>query len=72
VVSQLFSSRQESNWGATVGFGELAEEMRCSPKSIMRMFSASGNPRAQNLLEIVAYLQQEEHVHLKVKAAAGK
>jgi len=50
---------------ATVGFGELAEEMQCSPKSIMRMFSPSGNPRAQNLLEIVAYLQQEEHVHLK-------
>jgi DNA-binding phage protein len=56
---------------ATVGFGELAEEMRCSPKSIMRMFSPSGSPRAQNLLEIVAYLQQEEHVQLKVKAAAA-
>jgi len=56
---------------ATVGFGELAEEMRCSPKSIMRMFSPSGNPRAQNLLEIVAYLQQEEQVRLKVKAAAA-
>lgn len=58
---------------ATVGFNKLAAMIHCSPKSIMRMLGPSGNPQAQNLFEIVAYLQQKEHVHLEVKArAAGR
>jgi hypothetical protein len=52
---------------ATVGFGELADVVHRSPKSIMRMFGPGGNPEAQNLFEIIAYLQQEAGVHLKVK-----
>ena len=54
---------------ATVGFGELAQVINRSPKSIMRMLGPSGNPQAHNLFEIIAYLQREEGVHLKVKAA---
>jgi DNA-binding phage protein len=44
---------------ATVGFTELAEATHRSSKSLMRMLGPSGNPRASNLLEIIAYLQQQ-------------
>jgi hypothetical protein len=40
-----------------------------SPKSLMRMLGPAGNPQAQNLFDIVAYLQEKEGVHLRVKAA---
>src|SRR6516164_5218572 len=53
---------------ATIGFGEVAEAMHHSTKSIMRMLGPAGNPTAANLFELVAYLQQKEHVHLQVKA----
>ena len=52
---------------ATVGFGELAEAVHLSPKSVMRMLGPGGNPQAQNLFEIIAYLQREAGFHLKVK-----
>ena len=52
---------------ATVGFGELAEAVHRSPKSVMRMLGPDGNPQAQNLFEIIAYLQREAGLHLKVK-----
>ena len=54
---------------ATVGFSELAEVVHRSPKSIMRMLGPGGNPQAQNLFEIIAYLQREAGVHLKVRVA---
>ena len=54
---------------ATVGFGELARAVKRSPKSLMRMLGPDGNPQAQNLFEILAFLQREEGVHLKVKLA---
>ena len=54
---------------ATIGFSKLAEKTDIPTKSIMRMLSPSGNPQAQNLFEIVAYLQRKEHLQLKVKAA---
>ena len=34
---------------ATVGFEALAQDMDKDPKSLMRMLSAKGNPRADNL-----------------------
>jgi len=55
---------------ATVGFAELAEATNHSPKSLMRMLSASGNPQARNLFEIVDYLQRKERVRFKVATAA--
>jgi len=54
---------------ATVGFGALGRHIRRDPKSIMRMLSLSGNPQAENLFEIVAQLQKEEHVQFRVRAA---
>lgn len=56
---------------ATIGFSKLAEAMHRSPKSLMRMFSPSGNPRARNLFEIVAWLQQNEDVRLRVRVTPG-
>jgi hypothetical protein len=54
----------------TVGFPQLGRAVHIEPKSIMRMFSPSGNPQAHNLFGIIAYLQEQEEVHLLVKAAA--
>lgn len=54
---------------ATVGFGEVAKALKRSPKSLMRMLGPSGNPQAQNLFELIAFLQREEGVQMKVKLA---
>ncbi len=54
---------------ATVGFEKLGTATRRSPKSLMRMFSARGNPQARNLFAIVAYLQRSAGVRLEVRAA---
>ena len=53
---------------ATIGFGELGGLTDKSPKSLMRMLSATGNPHTRNLFEIIDCLQQREAVHLKVQA----
>jgi hypothetical protein len=50
----------------TVGFVKLGEALGRSPKVLMRMFSAKGNPQAKNLFEIVAYLQKIEGTVLRV------
>jgi DNA-binding phage protein len=57
---------------ATVGFSQLAESTRHSPKSLMRMLGPSGNPQARNLFEIVHFLQRREKVRFKVQTAAAK
>ena len=51
---------------ATIGFAELGEITHHSPKSLMRMLGPSGNPHANNLFEIVAYLQKKERVRFKL------
>jgi hypothetical protein len=55
---------------ATVGFGTLGKAIDIDPKSLMRMLGPSGNPKTDNLVEIIKYLQTREGVHLKVEAAA--
>jgi len=50
----------------TVGFVKLGADLGRSPKALMRMFSATGNPQAKNLFEIVAYLQKIEGTVLEV------
>ncbi len=50
----------------TIGFIKLGADLGRSPKTLMRMFSPSGNPQAKNLFEIVAYLQRTEGTILKV------
>ena len=53
---------------ATIGFSELAVRTNKQPKSLMRMFSSSGNPRAVNLFEVIHSLAEHEHLHLHVTA----
>jgi hypothetical protein len=55
----------------TVGFIKLGEALGRSPKVLMRMFSAKGNPQAKNLFEIVAYLQKIEGTKLEVVERAA-
>jgi DNA-binding phage protein len=56
---------------ATVGFAKLGKATHHSPKSLMRMLGPKGNPSAKNLFEIVAYLQRQERVRLKVSSSAA-
>jgi DNA-binding phage protein len=53
---------------ATVGFAKLAAATRHSAKSLMRMLSPRGNPRARNLFKIVAYLQKNEGLRFAIRA----
>lgn len=53
---------------ATVGFEELARLTDKTPKSLMRMLSENGNPRADNLFAMVSRLQAREGVRLSVRA----
>ena len=55
----------------TVGFVALGRALSKSPKSLMRMLSAEGNPQARNLFEMVAYLQKLEGTVLEVRATAA-
>ena len=54
---------------ATVGFTQLAEATRIPSKSLMRMLGPSGNPRADNLFEVVSFLQQREGVRFQLKTS---
>ena len=53
---------------ATIGFKELSRVFDKSSKSLMRMFGPKGNPQASNLFAVIQYLQEQEGVHLEVKA----
>jgi hypothetical protein len=55
----------------TIGFQKLGADLNRSPKTLMRMFSPSGNPQAKNLFEIVAYLQKMEGTVLEVVERAA-
>jgi DNA-binding phage protein len=56
---------------ATVGFVALGHALGKSPKSLMRMLSAEGNPHARNVCEIMAYLQKSEGLALTVASVAA-
>lgn len=51
---------------ATVGFEKLASQLKKSPKSVMRMFSEGGNPRAENIFSIIHTLGKREGIALQV------
>ena len=53
---------------ATIGFEELSQVCDKSSKSLMRMFGPKGNPQASNLFAVVHYLQEQEGIHLELKA----
>lgn len=54
---------------AAVGFGALAEATHIPVNSLMRMFGPRGNPRADNLFQIIHHLQVREGIHLEVGAS---
>ncbi|MYB75753.1 MAG: transcriptional regulator [Chloroflexi bacterium] len=56
---------------ATIGFETLAKDMQKDPKSLMRMLSAQGNPRAENLLGMVARLKQREGLSFALSHNGG-
>jgi DNA-binding phage protein len=51
---------------ATVGFEKLGQATGTQPKSLIRMFSARGNPQARNLFSVIGYLQKSAGVELHV------
>lgn len=53
---------------ATVGFGQLAADTNIPEKSLMRMFGPKGNPRADNLFQVIHRLQTREGLHLGVSS----
>ena len=57
---------------ATVGFENLAEEIGTPSKSLMRMFSVKGNPRADNLFSVISRLQRLTGIKLAVRPAANR
>ena len=54
---------------ATVGFPKLAAHTKLHVKTLHQMFGPNGNPTANNLFEIVAFLQQAEGVRFELSAA---
>lgn len=52
----------------TIGFEELSQVFDKSSKSLMRMFDPKGNLRANNLFAVIHHLQEQEGIHLEVKA----
>lgn len=57
---------------ATGGFEELGSHLHKSPKSLMRMLSEEGNPRADNLFALVAHLKTAEGVSLSVTSKPAR
>ena len=55
------------NVNAAVGFEQLAKQLHKSPKSLMRMLSTQGNPRADNLFALVAHLGAHEGVAFRAR-----
>ncbi len=53
---------------ATMGFKDLGSLTNKSPRSLMRMLDAQGNPQARNLFKIVQCIQEREGLHLRVHA----
>lgn len=57
---------------ATVGFEKLGRQLGKSPKSLMRMLSVEGNPRADNLFALLAHLQAQEDVAFHVQRTGAR
>lgn len=53
---------------ATIGFDKLATATGTPSKSLMRMFSPSGNPNARNLFGVLGELQKQSGVHLHAES----
>jgi hypothetical protein len=53
---------------ATIGFERLGAAIGAQPKSLMRMFSPSGNPNARNLFGVLGELQRHSGVQLHARS----
>jgi DNA-binding phage protein len=53
---------------ATSGFEWLGKATGTPAKSLMRMFSPRGNPRSENLFNVIGLLQKEARLTLHVTA----
>ncbi len=54
---------------ATIGFQKLGKLVDKKPESLMRMLSAKGNPRAENLAQLLDSLRKHEGIELHVEAS---
>ena len=54
---------------ATIGFEALSRATKMPPKSLMRMLSSSGNPRADSLFSVVSALQKKAGVKVRVRTS---
>ena len=54
---------------ATIGFQKLGKLVDKKPESLMRMLSAKGNPRAENLSQLLGSLRKHEGIELHVEAS---
>jgi DNA-binding phage protein len=57
---------------ATLGFETLGDRVGIPPKSLMRMFSQSGNPQARNLFAVLEVLQRDAGIRLQVVPSGRK
>lgn len=57
---------------ATLGFSELAETIQSHPKTLMRQFSAKGNPTLDKLSAVLKELTAREGYVVKVERAERK
>ena len=53
---------------ATITFTQLARKLKKTDKSVHRMLGPRGNPRADNISEIIKIPQSHERVRLRVEA----
>ena len=56
---------------ATIGFEDLAAEIKRPSKSLHRMLAPHGNPSTENFFGIVSVLQKKTRVKLRVTAKAA-
>ena len=55
---------------ATIGFAELAAQSGITVRSLKRMFSPSGDPRAGQMFRVIGILQRHQGIMLEVSTAA--
>lgn len=57
---------------ATIGFESLSKALKKDSKSIHRMLGPDGNPRAENIFNIIKTLQDADNISLHVVAGKNK
>ncbi len=57
---------------STIGFERLAEELDKSSKSIHRMLAPSGNPRMENLFQVIHAITKNEGISFKLTSSYTK